>query len=238
MTFRDGKTFTLKSGQQQDGMLPWNGDQQSNWNIEISRTLAKLLPAKSYLRARLSEDSLVEEIVQGVKAPIEDDWDDLEMRCVHRDVLPLIESKFQILHLYGGTANVTGYIRRMDMPKNFAVNVVLAKSEPQAKRAEVQEFLRKIDRYIDISLPFVRAHPETRFKVWYADRQSFGGSELSMGPDDPKLKDIVAPIAAQCALLMEHDYWNGRRWVVLPDKRTYLWRDRDAYDTKRPGAGW
>lgn len=232
--------LVLKTGAQHDTMLPWRRGKVEHWNPAVSQALAAMLPTDSALRKRLSGD-LLKRITERVMRSIGRDWEDLEMRCVHRDVVAILEPAFDIARLYGtNSGSFAGYVRRADMPANFAVNIRFGLEQKNAGPEKARQFLAHVGPLISRALTFVRAHPEIRFTLTHADGVSFSEADLRSGPspDNPKLTSAVAAVANSVGLLREHDYLYGRQWIVLPTGDVHLWQERPEWDEPRHEQDW
>lgn len=230
----------LKTGAQHNTMLPWRDGKIELWNPAVSQALAEMLPTESALRKRLSRE-LLKPLADRVMRSIEHDWQDLEMRCVHQSIVAVLDPTFSVARLYGyNGGSFAGYVRRADMPGNFAVNIRFGLEQKNTGPDKARRFLADVGPLITRALPFVRAHPEIRFTLTHADGVSFSDADLRSGPspDNPELESAVAPVAQSIVLLREHDYLWGREWVVLPNGDVHLWQERPDWDKARLEQDW
>lgn len=236
LTTQRGKTVELSSPSQHAFMLPWFRGKTEHWNAAISRALGDVLPQDSALRERLAaDDYLLRELSDEVLSPIRDRWEDLELRCEHRDVIAALAPKYRVVGVYGNAGDTfTGYLQSDDMPSNLALNVVLDVSAP-AREKVLNELFERGPKYIGLARNFVLAQPKARFTVWYKEGRSFEMDHVDV-TGDPKFEDL-RPIADSCALIREHDYWNGRHWVALPSGEVRVLRER-PYASRRPSGSW
>lgn len=234
LTLHGGQKVLFGSREQAELMLPWTNGKSPNWNQNISLAVSKLLPKASSLKSRLDGEALLKEIADHVIRPIRDQWDDLELRCQHKDVVQAIERRFKILQLYGSFA---GYARSSSMPSNLAINPVLEVSTPKQAEQEVELFFGVIDKYLALALPFVSKHPEVNFTLWYRGGHSLS-DQATTGSDDPTLEQRIKPVESGSVLLREHDYFSGREWVITPTGEVFEWRKRAAWASRRPHPAW
>ena len=221
---RDGHVFTAVSSSQHALMLPWKTAQGVTWNAGISRALARALPTRSQLRARLVDDELASALASEVGESIRDRWEELEERCLYSAITGQIEKRFRIETIYHAwPGQFAGHLRRSDLPRNLLIDVHISADRPHG----AQEFLDRVEAYISRARRFVEAHPSTVFELEYFDGTSLREDGLQLHQiSEPNDKNIqqVEKVLGDCVSLRDHGDPNAHRiWVVLPSGEGIEW---------------
>ncbi len=233
-------------------MLPWKvsvGDRmQTNYNADISRAIAAILPSGSPNRARLNGDELRNELAQDVMRDIEGQWDALGVENLAPESFASLRQQFEVdrarIVPYRGydfgyrtgdpsphEENLEATLRQRNSPANVAVEVELLFHD--GKVDGVADLAERIPAYQSLvfSVPwlseYLAAHPDQHLYIRFVHDRSFSRKAMETFEADMRTigKDaLVADVAANQdkAALIFLDY--GSDWIVLPDKQMILWR--------------
>ena len=181
VTFHGGRKVHIESHAQHALMLPWSVGGVQTWNPELARAIAALLPADA--ERRLGDAMLATAILDEIQDALTYELDPLEEACIHKDIAAAVERVFEIVHIYHGSpGDFTAYVRRKDFPPNVVFTLVVRDSEKPGALAALDRTVQRIGAYIDLVRPYLAAHPQTQFALWYVD----GDAEAELEDYDPR----------------------------------------------------
>jgi len=165
VALHDGRTLHIESHAQPALMLPWNVDGVKTWNPELPRAIAAMLPSGA--EPRVSGEFLESDLVERVAMDLRHELDDIEERCIHRDLVTAVARAFEIVHVYHGSAgDFTAYVRRPDFPPNLVLTLVIRDAEKPGALAKLDRTVQRLPAYLDVVRGFLAAHPKTWFALW------------------------------------------------------------------------
>lgn len=181
VALHDGRRLHVQSYAQPALMLPWSVDGVETWNPELPRAIAALLPSGA--EPRVSGEFLESDLAQDVAMEMRHELDELEERCIHREIVAAVERVFEIVHVYHGSpGDFTAYVRRADFPPNLVLTLVIRDSEEPGARAKLDRTVQRLPVYLDVVRGFLAAHPEKSFALWCVNG-------TSVDPEYPNLFD-------------------------------------------------
>jgi len=165
VALHDGRTLHVESHAQPALMLPWSVGGVRTWNPELPRAIAALLPSGA--EPRVSGEFLESDLAQDVAMDMHYELDEIEERCVHRDIVAAVERVFEIVHVYHGSpGDFTAYVRRGDFPPNLVLTLVIRDSEEPGALAKLDRTVQRLPAYLDVVRGFLAAHPKKSFALW------------------------------------------------------------------------
>jgi hypothetical protein len=227
--FVGGKVIRASSHSQHALMLPWQSEQGATWDPAISAVVASLMPGTSRQRERLLEHGLATALATETGQAIRDAWEELEERCLYKDVVKALEGRLTIERVYHAwPAQFAGYLRLPGAPPNLLIDAHMNVNGNST--SVVDTFWKKAPIYVARVGPFVLSHPQTTFELWYEDGTSVSRSDLELHavsrPDDPNVARVKASMA-DAVLLRDHttDHSAGRNRIVLPSGEAIDWQE-------------
>lgn len=227
ITYADGSTKTVESHSQQALMLPWKAESGKTWNPAIANALAAVLPASSDYATRLLPTDLVDGMAREVVAPIEDQWEDLEGRCLYAPIIAKLTPHFDVKRVFHtGPEMLSATLHNRNMPPNLVIDVRLPGGEPRASKAAFDRFMRLAPAYIEVARPFVTANPSINFELWFSEGHSFNFEDDEVYGDDAAVEFLrKQPRRDESVLLRQRSATRGREWVVLPNGKSVMWKE-------------
>lgn len=222
-----------------------------SYNADIARALAALLPENGCNRSRLSGVDLRQDLAEKVIDQIEPQWNLLEAEEKAGPFLDLLRSKFIISAAHinpyhdvdfgtpqeSGRApdpNLNVTLTAKNFPSNFSITLVLPYRDETVEGTD--EFISSIDRYLNLmkAIPWLRTyianHPNLLFDLHYVTDRSFSSKAMSAFDADLRLSgradlvEAVSRVQDKVALFTIVGGNSVSYWVILPDRRTILWR--------------
>lgn len=176
VALHDGRTLHVESDAQPALMLPWRVNGADTWNPGLPRAIAALLPPGA--EPRISGEILASRFVQDAAMEMRYELDEIEERCIHREIVAAVERAFEIVHVYHGSPGTfTAYVRRAGFPPNLVLTLVIRDSEKPGAQAKLDRTLQRLPGYLDVVRGFVAAHGEKSFALWCADGASVNAAE-------------------------------------------------------------
>jgi hypothetical protein len=252
ITEDSGAKVLVTSTEQQLFMLPWevSGDGQTvkTYNIDISRAIAALLPAKFTNRARVAGEGFRRVLADAVMQNIKGQWESLDAENKAGEYIEILKGSYSIKSVevngYHGVDygkewvngdstqdNLQAILKHKDLPENFLIGIALPYVNGRVENVDV--FISSIERYrkLIFSVPwlneYIAAHPKDDFELRFVGDRSFSEKAMQSFAADmkPQGKEaLISEVAAvqRDASLLVVDY---RTWlIVLPDKRVVFWR--------------
>jgi hypothetical protein len=169
-------------------MLPWTTPAGETWNPELSRAVAAAMPATSKLRARLLDDSLASHLAYALGGPIRERVQELDARCLYAPMLAKIGKVMTVERVYQAWPDrLSVHARMAGTPKNLRFDAHL-------RPAELDAFLERAARMVEIARPFAQKHADTPLEIWYVDGQSApNGAVRVKVVDDPMTSWVLEP---------------------------------------------
>ncbi|HEX2592373.1 MAG TPA: hypothetical protein VHL34_12795 [Rhizomicrobium sp.] len=269
ITFDDHSTIVWESDSQNAFMLPWvrtiDKNYERNYNANISRAIARLLPTDAANGHRFSPTALESELTTRRMYEIADGWNIMDVE--NRDPVGLnaLRANFDIKQAQISDRNyVSSEANGADLPvgqltldaelhRRGTSPADISLELPFSSRIEgVREFDEKIVRYEALlsSMPWLvqalhadatananlvymddpSQNPDLTAKIVYVNDASLNAATLAAfradmhaGGND-RLADDVAAVLDD-AILLNTGHWTSQAvWIVLPDRRTILWR--------------
>jgi hypothetical protein len=248
----DGQSWFASSKSYYPFMLPWKvsigGRTQTDYNADISRAVAAMLPSGSLNQPRLSGDELRNELARDVMTDIEEQWDALGVENLAPGSFTILRQRFEVdrarIVPYRGydfgyrtgdpspyEENLDATLHQRNSPANVAVEADLLFHDGTIEG--VADLAERLPPYQSLvfSVPwlsdYLTAHPDQHLYIRFVHDRSFSRKAMETFEADMRKigKDaLVADVAANQdkAALILLDY--GSDWIVLPDKRMILWR--------------
>jgi hypothetical protein len=179
VVLHDGRKLHVESQAQQALMLPWRAGGVETWNPELPRAIAALLPKG--VESRLTDEHLQSDYAGEAARELEQQLDELEARCVHRDIVAAVEGVFE--HVYvdsGSTGDFVAFMRRSDFPPNLVLRLVITGSEKPGALTKLDRTVQRLPGYLDVVRSFVAAHPEKSFAIWCVDGRSVENNDRAV----------------------------------------------------------
>jgi len=247
LTWRDGSTFTVGSSEQTVYMLPWKlGVKQiHNFNANISRAIADLLPANALNRERLAGDTLAEEYATYLMWDSEDTLNRMNVEdTLGVQLLPLYKDfRIDTLALQTLTSDdldgeyaLQAHARLKSVPAtNEFLNMTLFMAGAR-KLANVTQAVTAAQKYqrLVARVPWIqkylRLHKDTSAEIRVVQDRSVSRQLAASLVADLREhgKTALAHKLKSSIPNMAFFYLNGpnqayARWFVLPDLTTLLW---------------
>jgi hypothetical protein len=249
VAFSDGSTRTAVSMSQSVFLLPWDttpDGHESNYNADISRALAALMPEGATNRERLLGIDLLRWTADGVWLAVRDKLDRIKAEARAGRTLALLASKYSVViaqidtytnAIYGKDGaedNLHVSLRDAKLPQSVTYAVVLPLRGDEAQDASV--FVGSADRYrstfarIGWLQDYIRAHPAEQMWLTFVHDASLGDKAFAVFAADMHalgkdgLARLVGAERARVVLLQTGIPERETYWILLPDGRTILWR--------------
>jgi len=266
ITETDGRVIKVSSKAQSLFMLPWvisrDGKELKNYNANIGRAVASLMPDKFANKGRLAGDSLEYELAKAVMDEIEDRWEMLNVENKARPYLDQLRERFTVTTAennpyhnvdYGqppvnGVSreiNLHANLRRPDFPENFSISVVLPFKD--GKVENVDGFLNSVELYKGLALSvdwlngYLTNHHNVQVELRFVNDRSFSEKAMKrFAKDMGRYQSLVNEVAAaqkDICLLWVGGMYSSAQWLILPDKRMVIWshQGRDSLLKWKPG---
>lgn len=258
LTWADGSSYKMSSESQWVFMVPWAVGSSSgkNYNADISRAIAALLPSDALNRPRLAGDTLEFKYTDWlILFHLRDGLDSIEARDVFGDQLAPIARYFTIKKmqnglissddLNGGLSIVHGQtsvqLRLQDpsQPPNVSVYMSLWTQGNRLNNVPQAVSIAKDYAARVLSVPWLRSYLSQN-RDWSAEIRVVQDRSITpqlrdslltdlRGHGKTELADALQPLISQTVYL----YLNGperaySRWFVLPHQRMLLWNYQGA----------
>jgi hypothetical protein len=253
IVYADGSRTILCSYSQSEFMLPWKIEggtgNMKTFNKNISVAVAAMMPDKATNRERVSGSGMDLALGWTVMDALANEWNLSNARAQAGEALDKIGNVYQIL-----SADVNPYhdvtfgvyvedkpdereenlhldLKRPDFPQGFTLTAILLCND--RKVFGVDQFLQDVPRYQDLTLsvPWLAKLrtkcPKCGTTLIWVHNQSLSDKALKNFTADmhavkkDALANEVRQVQSQVAVLnVSYGDW----WLVLPDRRTILWR--------------
>jgi hypothetical protein len=222
VTLDDGTRLAAESTSQKQYMLPWTRDGRPTWSLDLAAAIAAVLPPDAPSRSRLAEGNLADDLSYHLVPPRDSAWEDLEGRCVHRAALEVISRQFEVVHVHTTQADTLGVtLRRDDFPPNLTIYAVLS-GEPADGPRELARFLEKIPAYLELAMPYARAHPGQAFELFHYHASSLDDEDIALNESGRNARRLRR-VRDDAVVLRDPDPRVRRSWVLLPDGSVRTW---------------
>ncbi|HUR81523.1 MAG TPA: hypothetical protein VM733_12205 [Thermoanaerobaculia bacterium] len=147
-------------------MLPWTTPSGETWNPELSRAVAAAMPASSKLRARLLDDSFGSVVANVVGDDVRDRVLELDARCLYAPMIAKIAKVMTIDRVYQAWPDrLSVHAHVAGTPSNLRIDAHL-------RPAELDAFLGRAPKMVEIARTFAASHASTPLEIWYVDGAS------------------------------------------------------------------
>jgi hypothetical protein len=259
VTFEDGSQITAESYSFYAFMIPWRvGENHTEtFNVNISRAVSALLPAKTIEKERLAGEEFASKLADELMRQIEPEWNMRGVEDRAGDSLAALRRVYTVrsadINSYNSEdfglhwsskgpfeSNLHVTLHKPDHPANLMDQLVLLYDHDRV--VGLQHFFDTGEKYdsLVLSVPwlvdYMRQNPKVELYVQHVHETSFGEHAMRTFALDMKARgreELIPVVRAQQADIALVTVGSAY-WLVFPDKHMMLWR----YELPRDLLKW